>query len=84
MSLSSQNVDSQNADSIESSMGRLEEIVSEIETTPPPLEILIERYEEGMKLLKSCRGKLDAAERRIEIITRSGRGETSLEPFLEE
>ena len=69
--------------SIESSLGRLEEIVGEIENTPPPLEILIERYEEGMQLLKICREKLDAAEKRIEIITRSGRGETSLEPFPE-
>lgn len=68
-------------DSIESSLGRLEEIVDEIEQTPPPLESLIERYEEGMKLLKVCREKLDAAEKRIEIITRSGRGETQLEPF---
>jgi exodeoxyribonuclease VII small subunit len=44
---------------------------------------LIERYEEGMALLKTCREKLDAAERRIEIITRTGRGEAALEPFEE-
>jgi len=36
-----------------------------------------------MKLLQICREKLDAAEKRIEIITRSGRGETMLEPFQE-
>lgn len=66
---------------IETSLARLEAIVEEIEQTPPPLETLIERYEEGMKLLKACREQLDAAERRIEIITRSGRGEPSLEPF---
>ena len=70
-------------DSIESSLGRLEEIVGEIEKTPPPLETLIERYEEGMLLLKVCREKLDAAEKRIEIITRSGRGEAGLETFPE-
>ena len=69
--------------SIELSLGRLEEIVEEIETTPPSLETLIERYEEGMKLLKICREKLDAAEKRIEIITRSGREEARLEPFSE-
>lgn len=69
--------------SIESSLGRLETIVEEIERTPPPLETLIERYEEGMALLKTCRDKLDAAEKRIEIITRTGRGEAALEPFEE-
>lgn len=69
--------------SIESSLGRLETIVEEIEKTPPPLETLIERYEEGMALLKTCREKLDAAERRIEIISRNGRGEAALEPFEE-
>jgi exodeoxyribonuclease VII small subunit len=67
--------------SIEQALGRLESIVAEIEKNPPSLEILIERYEEGMRLLEVCREKLDAAEKRIEIITRSGRGGPSLEPF---
>jgi exodeoxyribonuclease VII small subunit len=66
---------------LESSLGRLEAIVSEIEKAPPPLETLIQRYEEGMQLLKACREKLDAAERKIEIINRTNRGETTLEPF---
>jgi exodeoxyribonuclease VII small subunit len=71
------------AASIESSLGRLEAIVEEIERNPPALETLIERYEEGMALLGICREKLDAAERRIEIITRTNRGAASLEPFPE-
>ena len=70
-------------DSIESSLGRLESIVEEIEQTPPPLETLIERYEEGMRLLQICREKLDAAEKRIEIITLNSNGETELKPFEE-
>ena len=73
----------QGENSIEHALGRLESIVEEIEKTPPPLETLIDRYEEGMKLLQVCREKLDAAEKRIEIITRSGRGEPTLEPFQE-
>ena len=83
MSTSPEKAPSTPKDSIESSLGRLEEIVGEIEKNPPPLETLIERYEEGMQLLKTCRGKLDAAEKRIEIITRTGRGETRLEQFPE-
>jgi exodeoxyribonuclease VII small subunit len=73
----------QGENSIEQALGRLESIVEEIEKTPPPLETLIDRYEEGMKLLQVCREKLDAAEKRIEIITRNSRGEPNLEPFQE-
>lgn len=69
--------------SLEEALARLEKIVEETEKTPPPLEELIGRYEEGMKLLAACREKLDAAERRIEIITRDARGNVSLEPFDE-
>jgi len=76
-----QNSDSET--SIEKSLGRLESIVEEIEQTPPPLETLIERYEEGMKLLQICREKLDTAEKRIEIITRNSRGDATLNPFEE-
>lgn len=75
--------DSDAGTSIEKSLNRLESIVEEIDETPPPLETLIERYEEGMKLLQICREKLDAAEKRIEIITRGSRGETTLKPFEE-
>jgi exodeoxyribonuclease VII small subunit len=69
--------------SLEQALGRLEEIVGEIEKTPPPLETLIERYEEGMKLLRTCRERLDAAEKRIEVIGRDARGNAVLEPFEE-
>jgi exodeoxyribonuclease VII small subunit len=69
--------------SLEQALGRLESIVGEIEKNPPPLEELIGRYEEGMKLLQACRERLDAAEKRIEIISRDSRGKTVLEPFEE-
>lgn len=69
--------------SLEQALGRLEEIVGEIERTPPPLEALIDRYDEGMQLLRTCRERLDAAEKRIEIIGRDARGNAVLEPFEE-
>jgi len=68
--------------SIESALERLETIVSSIESTPPPLEILIDRYEEGVGLLKLCQEKLTAAEQRIEIISRNEGKEASLQPFI--
>ena len=67
--------------SLESALARLESIVADIETNPPPLETLIERYEEGVRLLKICQDKLTAAERRIEIISRNAQGEVTLQPF---
>lgn len=67
--------------SLEEALGRLESIVAAIEQNPPPLEELIDRYEEGMKLLQACRTRLDAAGKRIEIITRNSKGEPVLEPF---
>ncbi len=67
--------------SLESALSRLEAIVADIEANPPPLEVLIERYEEGTRLLKICQEKLTAAERRIEIISRNAQGEVGLEPF---
>ena len=72
---------SASTDSIESALARLENIVSSIEATPPPLETLIERYEEGVNLLKICQDKLTSAEQRIEIITRNARGAAVLQPF---
>lgn len=67
--------------SLESALERLESIVADIEANPPPLETLIERYEEGVRLLKICQEKLTAAERRIEIISRNAQGEVTLQPF---
>lgn len=70
--------------SIEGALTRLEQIVTSIEKAPPSLETLIERYEEGVNLLKVCQEKLTAAEQRIEIITRNARGETVLEDFSQD
>lgn len=75
---------SASTNSIEGALARLEAIVANIEKDPPPLETLIERYEEGVKLLKICQEKLTAAEQRIEIITRNSRGEVTLEDFSQD
>ncbi|HEV7406150.1 MAG TPA: exodeoxyribonuclease VII small subunit, partial [Chthoniobacteraceae bacterium] len=60
---------------------RLEGIVEEMEGDRLPLEQLLERYSEGTGLLKVCQEKLDAAEKKIEIITRSASGKLQLAPF---
>ncbi len=65
----------------EPAMKRLEEIVEKMESGDLPLEDLIVRYEEGMKLVKVCQERLAAAEKRIEIITRNSAGKPVVKEF---
>jgi exodeoxyribonuclease VII small subunit len=60
--------------SFEKAMARLDEVVEEMQSPELPLEQLIERYEEGMKLLGVCGEKLTAAEQKIELLTRQKSG----------
>lgn len=62
-------------------MDRLEAIVEQMETGKMQLEELIVRYEEGMKLVKTCQERLASAEQRIEIITRNHAGKPVVQPF---
>ncbi len=65
----------------ETAMERLEHIVEEMESDKLPLENLLQRYEEGVKLVRVCEDKLKSAEQRIEMITRNAVGEARLEEF---
>jgi exodeoxyribonuclease VII small subunit len=65
----------------EQAMQRLEEIVEKMESGDLPLEELIVRYEEGMKLVKLCQERLASAEQRIEIITRNNAGKPIVKEF---
>lgn len=70
-----------NPPTLETAMQRVSEIVASMESGELPLEKLIESYEEGTSLVKMCQEKLDAAEKRIQIIARNARGEAVLEDF---
>jgi len=65
----------------ETAIARLEAIVQAMESGQLPLEELLERYEEGNRLVKICGEKLAAAEKRIEIVTRNAAGEPQTAPF---
>jgi exodeoxyribonuclease VII small subunit len=65
----------------EDAMDRLEKIVEQMESGKLPLEDLIVRYEEGMKLVKICQERLANAEQKIEIITRNSAGEAVVQEF---
>ena len=54
-----------------------------MESERMPLDQLVERYERGNRLLKTCQTRLDEAEQRIEIIAKGKDGQKgiTLEPF---
>jgi exodeoxyribonuclease VII small subunit len=66
----------------EQAMERLDEIVSSMEGNRMPLEEMVSAYEEGSQLLKLCKGRLDHARHRVELITqRANSTEPELVPF---
>lgn len=69
------------ATSFEAAIERLEAIVGEMESGKMPLEDLLARYEEGMKLVKQCQEQLATAEQKIEIITRDHSGAAKVVDF---
>ena len=62
----------------EQALAKLEKLVAEIEEGKVSLEDSIAKYAEGIKLVKHCRSILDAAEQKIQLLTK-GQGE-SLQP----
>ena len=79
---SKSSVSSEPEPTFENAIERLEHIVEAMESDKMPLEELLVRYEEGIKLVKVCQEKLEAAERRIEIITRTAAGKPQLSEFV--
>jgi exodeoxyribonuclease VII small subunit len=58
----------------EQALEKLEEIVSAIESGQIGLEESIAKYAEGIELIKHCRGVLDAAEKKIQLLTSTQEG----------
>ncbi len=68
--------------SFEAAMERLDEIVSSMEGERMSLEDMVRSYEEGVRLLRVCRGRIDTAKRRVELITADLEGgKAVLTPF---
>lgn len=58
----------------EEAFNRLEEIARQLEGGELALEESLALYEEGMKLVELCSQKLDAAEKKILKLSKSGEG----------
>ncbi len=68
----------------EDALEKLERIVADIEEGEVSLEESIEKYAEGIKLIKQCRTILDAAEEKIRVLTRGEDGELEPDGELDE
>jgi len=69
--------------SFETGLQQLEAIVKEMEGGDLALERALDLFERGTKLSDVCRKQLEAAETRVEILTRRA-GEMQPQPFDEE
>ena len=68
-------------DKFEESLKKLEEIVKKMEAGDLALEESLKAFEEGIRLIRFCTGKLDEAERRVEILVRDDKGDLVPAPF---
>ena len=65
----------------EDALAGLERIVQRLEGGDLPLDDALKLFEEGVRLSRFCSGKLDEAEKRIEILMKGAEGEWHGEPF---
>lgn len=71
-------MNSQKTKSFTEALRRLEEILEKIQDPDCELEESLELLEEGLKLHKECKGKLDQTEARIQKIVKSHNSVTSV------
>ncbi len=65
---------------LEKALADLENLVEELESGDLPLEKAMKKFEEGIKLTRSCQAALKDAEQKVEILLKSA-GAESLEDF---
>jgi exodeoxyribonuclease VII small subunit len=65
----------------EEALKKMEAIVEAMESDDLPLETLLSKYEEGMKLARICQEKLAEAEVKIQQLEKAAGGEMKLKPL---
>ena len=65
----------------EESLKQLETIIGKLERGDLPLEESVRLFEEGVGLSNACKGDLEAAEGKIEILLKQKDGSRKAEPF---
>jgi exodeoxyribonuclease VII small subunit len=61
----------------------LERIVEQLEAGDIPLERSLELFEQGVRISRECQQRLDEAERKVEILLKTGDGSTTRDKFEE-
>ena len=74
----------ENNKDFETSLKKLEKIVSDLENGELPLEESIKTFEEGVKITKHCQNLLSKAEIKIQKLVESKDGSIDLEAFDDE
>jgi len=65
----------------ETSLKKLEDVVRRLEGGSLSLDESLKAFEEGVKHASFCAGKLDEAERKVEVLLKRKDGSFSREPF---
>jgi len=68
-------------ETFEKAVKRLEDIVGKLENGEIPLEESLALFEEGVRLSRFCRNKLDEAEKRISLLLKNEAGIFKRAPF---
>jgi exodeoxyribonuclease VII small subunit len=66
---------------LEKSLEQLESLIDELESGDLPLDTAMKKFEEGVKLTRSCQSALKDAEQRVEILLKSAGGDEALQDF---
>jgi exodeoxyribonuclease VII small subunit len=66
---------------LEKALSDLETLVEELESGDLPLEKAMQKFEDGIRLTRSCQSALKDAEQKVEILLKSTGGEEALEDF---
>ncbi|HEY7675843.1 MAG TPA: exodeoxyribonuclease VII small subunit [Candidatus Methylomirabilis sp.] len=65
----------------EEALGQLEALVARLEAGDLPLEEALRAFEEGVRLTRLCAARLEDAERRVHLLTRTAEGAEQEVPF---
>ena len=68
----------------EEAIERLEEIVEKLESGGLSLEKSLDKFEEGVRLVKYCNKELNKAEKKVEMVIKEGDEFTDVIPFKDE
>lgn len=67
--------------SFEEALQKLESLVEKMESGDISLEQSLEWFEEGIRLVKSCRKQMENAEQKVQSLIKDSEGKLELEKF---